>query len=270
MKIRQSVEETLRRIPAEQRNLYLKNITIDESGSGAIHNFARWVLFHYLFLSGYIEGSIFFNNSPVFTFGANLLNDKNRNYSGDSGMEKINILHKEKNQSIEITGLVPSDVFGISRKITEMDILPFCRNYYFFSPGYRDERKLDLYEPLEDHITSVIHKSLKLNENICISHFKFQKMNIYFSTLGEHRTREATHDITTSLNKYFKTTDTIVQLSPHSYIVISPGITGQQLKKRFQGIYFQTRSIIFDYELITYNITQTPVLYERIWEELKI
>ena len=246
----------------------MEAITAFRKNDQMLKDFPKWVMYHYFLMSGFIQATVCYCDTPIYTFGAGELLKNPANHNAE--IFPIDLSYREQEKTLTIKGYVPTKIHAISKKITEMDILPFCKNVYFFMPSLNDERKMDVFSPLENHLKQIIQKGLEEYPTVCFSHFRFRSLHVFFEFLGQQNSAEITEKILALLNTNFKKIDYIFQLSPLSYLVVSPGISGRSIKNRFQGIYFQVRSIIIDYKLMTTDFHSNPASFAETWEELEI
>ncbi|MDH5655189.1 MAG: hypothetical protein OEZ34_04740 [Spirochaetia bacterium] len=267
--IKSSLEKTLSRMDTGLQNSYLQYVDSWNHKDRTL-NFQEYMIYHYLLLTGFIHATIYYNGASVLVFGGTELLKEESKIQSKYSLGKIELGFQENDKSILLKGYVPLEIESVSKKISELDIIPFCKNLYFFKPELNDERKLDVYTPLEKNIHNLISRDLENYPSICFSHFRFQSLHVFFEFLGMQNSIEITEIIVKQLEKYFKNCDAIFQLSPGSYLVISSGITGKKIVNRFQGIFFQARSIILDYTLKTSDINSIPESYSDLWKELEI
>ena len=269
--IKSSLEESFSHLDSRIFESYLDGIKSEVKDEHFLNDFSHWVLHHYFLLSGYLQATVYYGNTAMYSFGSSeLLKNQEELLKNNTHLSYLQLTYRENDKFLLIRGTVSSGIEGIAKKITEMDIIPFCKNMYFFTPSLNDEKKLDIYTPLKNHLSQILDQGLEEYSSVCFSHFRFRSLHVFFEFLGQQNSTEMTDKIMELLNKYFKNSDSIFQLSPVSYLVISPGITSRKIQNRFQGIYFQVRSIILDYELFTSDYDTKPASYAEIWEELKI
>jgi hypothetical protein len=95
-------------------------------------------------------------------------------------------------------------------------------------------------------------------------------MFIFFELLGKFRSKEIIAEIIENIRTHLKRIDAIFVLSPFSYLIVSPGADEDLIQKRFQGIYFQSSSIVMDYQISTRTIREEAWSTEDLWKELGI
>ena len=105
---------------------------------------------------------------------------------------------------------------------------------------------------------------------VTISHFHFQEMKIYLEVTGEQQTREFLNEINRTFQRNLKKKDTVIQISPVSYLVLSPGATTRIMTERFKHIFFMIKSLILEYKLDIYTVQQLPVEIHEIIRRLKL
>lgn len=277
--IRSAMKETLSELPEKTALEYINSIYEYQESEFIANSVQKWLLFNYLTFSGFLQVIVYYASQPVYIRGAGILPwdiTAERNFSSilnDSQKAILKRVHRRIGDAepyLEIEGVVPASIAPITWAILEKEILPLLQNHYFHLPGFSDERKINLRQSTEKQCLKVIDEGLGRGKPVTLTHFKFQDMLIYFEMSGRHRTSEIINEMADIIRRNLKKNDYLIQLTPVSFLMISPGAREIQIQNRFNNIYFQVRGLILDYDLNLLTITEYPIEFAKIWETLKV
>ena len=142
--------------------------------------------------------------------------------------------------------------------------------YFFFKPDIQNERRIDHVEVLQSFARQALRGYLEQGTSVAISHFRFQDLRVYFEMSGDERTRDIMHAIVSTIRSNLKQRDMLFQLSPLSYVVVSPGAEREQIERRFKTIYFQVRSLVLEYRLTVVTVDRFPLRLNELWKDLDL
>jgi hypothetical protein len=270
--IQRGVEEAIVRLPQGDERAYVQYVTEAGERLRPETDFPIWFLFHMFLYSGFIRASVRFANHALFRFAP----PGNAEYCESISRLKqspfCTIEHTAliSGKGLEVSGLVPSSIREISNHFLMREIVPFIDGYFAHSPVIVAGKGIDLYAVFKQELESLIKSATEVNQLVTITHLKFQEMFIFFELLGKFRSKEIIAEIIENIRTHLKRIDAIFVLSPFSYLIVSPGADEDLIQKRFQGIYFQSSSIVMDYQISTRTIREEAWSTEDLWKELGI
>lgn len=133
----------------------------------------------------------------------------------------------------------------------------------------RQRTSYNLFEGVEQ--SALVHLAKASDKRpVTLSHFEFQDLSLYLERSAEVGTQEFYQAIEYTIRKHLKSQDLFFHVLPHSFLVISPGARKEQIVDRFHSIYFQIRSLIFDYEILLVTVEKPTTNLDSIWTELKL
>lgn len=215
-------------------------------------------LYHFFLYSGCLHGAIYYRDRPVFYFGIEL--------SGQPGVVDFEITARE----IRIETMIPESTAELSREILRKKLLPAAIRYIPSDSSFNPGNCFDYIEPIQRFVKKRIQRSLQNNQPVTIAHFAFQDLRTYFFNSGEFWTREVIHEIRESIQNAAQNRDLILTITPHSYVVLSPGSTQDQFEERYESLYVEVKSLILDYELFTHEIQSSDESIAEVFHKIKI
>jgi hypothetical protein len=277
--IHESLLDVRRRLSEELFEEYLLYLERIHSGDVKATSFGRWYLHQYCLFAGYLQAFFTCDEKTVFTFGAEILPWDSRataslspdlTAEGPGALLYLQRQIQKREHRLGAAVVLPARMERLGRNLLDHEILPFAQNLFLYMPGLGDPRRVNQLEVLNQRVLTVLQEELQKGQQVTLSHFKFQDLHIYLEMQGEHRTREILRGIIDYIHGNLKQKDLLVQLTPLSYIMISPGATGEQILERFRSIYFQIRSLVLEYQIHLTTISQPPIRLPEIWKELRL
>ena len=282
--IQESLLDVRERLGPERFEAYLNSLQHLHEDPPPEAWFGAWYLHQYCLFAGFLQAIVRYNGSRVaFRFGVEIAPwEMDRRAAelyelpaaltaeGPGALMQMRHLNVLRDHRFTVRVILPARLATLGRNIIEQQILPFARNTFFYTPGLGDPRRIDHLAVLNQRALAVLNRHLERGEIVTISHFKFQDLHIYLEMQGEHRTREILRGIIEYIHGNLKKRDLLLQLTPLSYIMLSPGATQEQILERFRSIYFQIRSLVLEYQIHLATVTETPVQLNEIWKELKL
>ena len=245
----------------------------------------RWFLYHYFLFSGFIQGIVAYDDQPVFTFGAQLLPwdiNQDREFPPDffqapahgipaaSALTRIFRTEQRGHRRLSVEGVAPNDIEPIVSSMLDLEMMPIARNYYFNDPGIQDHRVVDYLSQVEEQCDVLCARTVETANVFSVSHFRFQDMSIYFEMSGEKGGGELMQAIHQVIRQNLKRSDVLFQLSPFSFLALSPGADRSQIFERLQNVYFGYKSLYMDYQLRVVTLNEHPDDWSEIWSDLKV
>ncbi|MEQ9366811.1 MAG: hypothetical protein RIF32_21405 [Leptospirales bacterium] len=298
--IQESLLDVRERLGRDRFEAYLQSLESLQASDDDPEGFGHWFLRQYCLFAGFLQADFVFDDSQsVFRFGAEVvpwqklerrfdqrgeLSDENEHDATRSGttlprelcaegpgaLVELSKVVRYRDHSLSVRLILPARLEDLARNLLDHEILPFARNLFFFSPGMGEARRIDHLAILNQQALAVLNERLEQGMQVTISHFKFQDLHIYLEMQGEHRTREILRGIIDYIHGNLKKQDLLLQLTPLSYIMISPGATQEQILERFRSIYFQIRSLVLEYQIHLTTVSETPVRLGEVWKDLKL
>lgn len=245
----------------------------------------RWFLHHYFLYSGFLQAIVAYDDQPVFTFGARILPwetgsaarefppelyQEQDGISAASAFSHLQRTEERGPRKLVLEGVVPSDIEPIAGSVLDIEVLPLARNFYFYDPGIQENRVIDYLSTVERICDEECRETVQHVEVFSLSHFRFQDMSIYFEMSGEKGGSELMDAISAVIRQNLKSSDILFQLSPFSYLALSPGADRAQIFERYQNVYFGYKSLYMDYDLEVVTLSEHPGDWNTVWEELGI
>jgi hypothetical protein len=297
--IQESLLDVRERVGAEVFEAYLSALE-HLHAAGDERDFGGWFLSQYCLFAGFLQAEFVFDDTQsVLRFGAEILpwrkpgrvtNDQGEvpdeteaestragtalppalTAEGPGALVELCRIVRRRDHHLSVRVVLPARLEDLARNLLDHEILPFARNLFFFTPALGDSRRIDHLAILNQRALGVLHERLDQGMHVTISHFKFQDLHIYLEMQGEHRTREILRGIIEYIHGNLKKQDLLLQLTPLSYIMISPGATQEQILERFRSIYFQIRSLVLEYQIYLTTVSEKPVQLGEVWKDLKL
>ncbi len=298
--IQESLLDVRERVGAERFEAYLESLEKLQSEAAPDRGFGDWFLSQYCLFAGVLQAEFLFDDvQAVFRFGAPLIpwqaldrpltadgevpdeNDPEEtrrgtalplelSAEGPGALVELRKVVRRRDHNLSARLILPARLEDLARNLLDHEILPFARNLFFFTPGLGDARRVDHLAILNQRALGVLNDHLEQGQPVTISHFKFQDLHIYLEMQGEHRTREILRGIIEYIHGNLKKQDLLLQLTPLSYIMLSPGATQEQILERFRSIYFQIRSLVLEYQIHLTTVSEKPVRLSEVWKDLKL
>lgn len=221
---------------------------------------ARQLLFLYFLYCGAIEAEIRSHGNTYFYMGLPLNADRVPLLETiDSGPGDFQCLMRLHRGSVDAV-----------RPIFQNEILPLARRILLYDTGNPGRNWIDYLQILESVITRRTRRLLAKGQPVTFTHFRFQNLNHYFGLLGEAGASEMIHNIELMIRSHLHEGDLSIVLSPHSYIVLSPGREHEEVYRRFQAIYFEIKSLILDYAILVHTVHDPNFSLFDVFRILKI
>lgn len=233
-----------------------------------------------------IQAHFHYKNQAIFEFGLNLLPKeylipdtsydaiqtiKNRE-SPDlpPGLSMIHRWFYYEDQVLDMCIITLKPLRRICANLIDYELYPIVESWYFNQPPLQQDNTLNQAAVLHRIFSDIIPPVLGTGVPVTISHFHFQELKIYLEVTGEQQSRDFFHELMKVFKKNLKQSDLVFQLTPVSYIVISPGATRRIMTDRFKHIFFMIKSLVLEYKLNIITIQKLPVVMNDIWKELNI
>ncbi len=275
--IHDGLAQALGALPEDLAAEYKTNIEAIQDEPTHLKSGIQWTLYKYFRHAGFLQAIVLFNKKVVFSLGAGIMPWEakgNRRLPEDlkfpSVFKAVHHTQRHRELVLEIEGVIPAAVESMVTGILEKEIMPFATSYFFNMPVLRDNRRINVLRDVEARCTSIVEERLDQGKPVTLTHFRFQDMHVYFEMSGEHVTFEIVEKILATIRGNLKKEDILLQLSPVSYLVLSPGALEKQIATRFESIYFQINSLVLDYDLNVATVEQGPVDMEAVWKELAV
>lgn len=277
---------------------YLQSAAHPESDAASASDFGDWYLRQYCLFGGILQADFIYDSShTIFRCGGEILpwltardvhgqglyDDSAdaewcadralpASHAGDGpgALRELRRILRFREHRLHMRFVAPASLTGVVENLLDHEIVPFARNLFFHHPALGDPRRIDHLAVMNQRALAVLAEHLEQGSAVTLSHFQFQDLHIYLEMQGEHRTREILRGIIDYIHGNLKSEDTLVQLTPRSYIMISPGATQEQILDRFRNIYFQIRSVVLEYRIHLTTISEGPVQLSAVWKELKL
>lgn len=221
---------------------------------------ARQLLFLYFLYCGAIEAEIQSRGNTYFHMGLPLDADRVPLLETiDSGPGDFQCLMRLHRGSVDAV-----------RPIFQNEILPLARRILLYDTSIPGRNWIDYLHILESFVARRTRKLLAEGQPVTFTHFRFQNLNHYFGLLGEAGASEMIHNIELTIRSRLPEGDLSIVLSPHSYIVLSPGREHEEVYQRFQAIYFEIKSLILDYSILIHTVHDPDFSLFDVFRELKI
>lgn len=221
---------------------------------------ARHLLFLYFLYCGAIEAEIQARGNTYFHMGLPIGTDRAPLLETiDAGPDDFHCLMRIHKQSLDVV-----------RPIFQNEILPLARRILVYDTNTPGRNWIDYLHILDSIISRKTRKLLSEGQPVTFTHFRFQNLNHYFGLLGEAGASEMIRNIEKTIRERLQEGDMSIILSPHSYIVLSPGREREDVYRRFQDIYFEIKSLILDYSIHTHTVHDPDFSLFTIFRELKI
>ncbi len=266
----------------EEYSAFLKKI---QNHPELLTSSIRWFLHHYFLFAGFVQAIVSFNEQPVFTFGAKilpwnaadprefppeLLGQAKHGIPAASALSRLERGEERGPRHLLVEGVVPAEIEPIAGSVLDIEIMPMARSYYFFDPGIQENRHLNFLKQVEDECNRQCRVAVSSASVFSISYFRFQDMSLYFEMSGEKAGIELMEAIQQVIHQNLKRTDTLFQLSPFSYLALSPGADRAQIFERYQNVYFGYKSLYMDYDLNVVTLNDLPEDWSTVWAELGV
>ncbi|MCB1318796.1 MAG: hypothetical protein KDK34_01005, partial [Leptospiraceae bacterium] len=175
-----------------------------------------------------------------------------------------------RDRVLEVEVILPERIRSVGVNLLDYEILPIASNYFFYYPALQNTRLVNHVTVLQRFATEIISSHVLREQSVTLTHFRFQDLSVYFERSGEHGTRDFMNGIIRTIRNNLKSTDTVYQMSPTSYVVFSPGAQKHHIQRRFKSIYFQIKSLVLEYKQFIVTIDSLPVNIEALWRELNL
>lgn len=274
-KARDVVLAALEFLPEKYTRAYLNALDPQDTDERNRSSKIRWLL-HYAFLySGALQGIITVDGRNVYSFGAEFIpwSGSRLDLPVDVTADLLTtVVRKESENDLDLvlTAVFPKKIAESVSRLVEAEIIPLARHYFLYLPGLKDPQMVDLNKRIIDLCQPVAEKAAKLGQPLSITHFHFQDMSVYFEMSGERRTFEILEEIIRIIRENLKKNDFLIQLSPLSYLVFSPGARKEQILGRFRSIYFYIKSLVLEYEMHIITLESAEIDWTQVWANLRI
>lgn len=277
-RVRAALDDVWAELSPERQAEYRRSVEAGP-GTGPGGPYAAWRLYHYCLFSGFLQARLRFDGKTVFEFGARLAPwSEDRAARSPSSVSEplapgLGLLQRERwrrDHWLEFDAVAPAALVELGEALLDQELMPFAIQFCFFQSALRDQRVINQAEYLDVSARAVITESLQREKPVTLTHFRFQSLHIYFELSGEHRSREITQEIMANIHRHLKKGDALIQVTPLSYVVLSPGARRDQIVERFRRIYFQIRSLVLEYEIFLATVDRFPVRLNEIWQALRL
>lgn len=276
-RVRAALDEVWADLPPERQAEYRHSVEAGP-GTGPGGPYAAWRLYHYCLFAGFLQARLRFDGKTLFEFGARLApwgDEASRGAAGPAAPAPpgLGLLRRERwrrDHWLEFEAVAPRSLADLGEALLDQELMPFAIQFCFFQSALRDQRVINQAEYLDVSARAVITESLQREKPVTLTHFRFQSLHIYFELSGEHRSREITQEIMANIHRHLKKGDALIQVTPLSYVVLSPGARREQIVERFRRIYFQIRSLVLEYEIFLATVDRFPVRLNEIWQALRL
>lgn len=276
-RVRAALDTVWSDLPRERQSEYRRSVETGP-GSGPGGPYAAWRFFHYSLFAGFLQARLRFDGKTVFEFGARLApwgddDSAQRPAAAAPIPPGLGLLRRERwrrDHWLEFEAIAPRSIADLGEALLDQELMPFAIQFCFFQSALRDQRVINQAEYLDVSARAVITESLQREKPVTLTHFRFQSLHIYFELSGEHRSREITQEIMANIHRHLKKGDALIQVTPLSYVVLSPGARREQIVERFRRIYFQIRSLVLEYEIFLATVDRFPVRLNEIWQALRL
>ena len=272
--VRRGIRRALGTLPPEIVREYRNTLERHAGAETQERTYTSWILENYITFAGFLQALIVLDGREAYRRGAEI-----RPWDGDlyepeerlpKGLSAINHTERVQERTLHFLGIVPSDLEPAARIILDAELLPFMRAYFLNLPALQDERTVDLVQELENHLRHFCQPHLESQLPVTFIHFRFQDMAVYFEMSGEHRSLEILEEVNEIIVAHLKAGDELIQLAPGSILVVAPGARAVQMRERFRGVYFQTRSLILDCKSEIHTIESPPIRFAELWRLLGV
>lgn len=221
---------------------------------------ARHLLFLFFLHCGAIQAEVYYRETVYFFMGIPVAEDRYPH------LAPIRFQQGE----LRCVVWVHRESADVATAVFRREILPLIRQLLLCDTRMPGRNWIDYLQILESFLSRRALRMVRRGWPITFSHFRFQNLNHYFGLLGEAGANEMIQHIGDNIRQRLKRRDLPIILSPHSYLVLSVGATEEQIYPRFQTLYFETKSLILDYELLVRTIRTEDFSVFELFRELKI
>ena len=169
-----------------------------------------------------------------------------------------------------LEAVVPTGLLETSKNLLLNEIWPLAANYFFNVPALSESPIDNFMLEVEDFCLDVLNANIPEGRPVTVTHFRFQEMEVYFEMSGEHRSRDIMRSITALIRENLKKDDSLIEISPTSYLVLSPGAHKDPIERRFESIYFHIHGLILDYDLDVICLEDMPGNMAEIWRAIRL
>ncbi|MCB1173049.1 MAG: hypothetical protein KDK39_05775 [Leptospiraceae bacterium] len=154
--------------------------------------------------------------------------------------------------------------------LLDYELLPMIQNWFLEQPQYSQQQFIDHNRILHRILQDLIVPQLGSGVPVTLSYFRFQQLTTYLEAAGEKQSGELLQELLHLFHRNLKQSDTVVQITPIHYLVVSPGATTHIMRERFKHIFFTIKSLVLEYKLEIHTIQDLPVRMNDIWKNLNI
>ena len=272
--VRRGIRRALGALPHEIVREYRASLQRHTKPESRQKTYTSWILENHMTFAGFLQSLIVLDGRETHRQGAEIRPWDGDLYRPEEGLPKgltaINHTERVEERTLHFLGIVPADLEPSARIVLDAEILPFLRAYFLNLPALQDERTVDLVQELENHLRRFCQPHLESQLPVTFIHFQFQDMAIYFEMSGEHRSLEILEEVNEIIVAHLKSGDELIQLAPGSVLVVAPGARAAQMRERFRGVYFQTRSLILDCKSEVLTLESPPIRFAELWRLLGV
>ncbi len=272
--VRRAVRRVMAALPADLAREYQATIQRETGAAPRHRTYTAWILENYISFGGFLQALVVLDGREAHRQGAEIRPWDTDLYQPAAnlprGLVAINHTERVQERTLHFLGVLPADLEQHARVILDAELLPFLRVYFLNLASLQDERSVDLLQEVEAHIRHLCQHHLEGHIPVTFIHFRFQDMSVYFEMSGEHRSLEILEEVQAIIEAHLKGGDELIQLAPGSLLVVAPGARAAQMRERFRGVYFQTRSLILDWKAEVHTVEQPPIRFAELWHALGV
>jgi hypothetical protein len=228
-----------------------------------LDSWIRWTLFHYSLLSGQLNARLRNGDDILFQTGIEI--------EPTAKLATIEAGRKRDDINLHFQATVPASIESLCAAILHQELMPLAANYFLYDPALIDSRSVNLLQKSEEKISELIDSAFLDTELVTLSHIRFQDLRPYFEITGEYRSHEIIQEIAGILERNLKQSDILLEITPVSYLVLSPGVDNDKMLERLKSLYFSIKNLLLDYKITCATIRAgTEINFSKIWSDLKL
>ncbi|MBE7437912.1 MAG: hypothetical protein HS115_05585 [Spirochaetales bacterium] len=218
------------------------------AASDRLKSFIEYTLYHFCLQSGFIHALLKNHSEPLFEFGVPL---------PDGAIETARISMKQSRKDIELSfeATVPASIESLCSAILSQELIPFISNYYLYAPSLMEDRFIDMYTETWQKIGDLLDSALQQTSVATLSHVRIQDLRPYFTASGEYSSAEMIEEIKRILERNLKQSDVLFELSPFSFVLLSPGVHKEKILERLNRLQFSVRNMPIDFRIFAVTIS---------------
>ena len=213
-----------------------------------LQSFIEYTLYHFCLQSGCIHALLKNHNDPLFEFGVPVARD---------ARATARIKSKQARKDIELSfeATVPATIESLCSAILTQELIPFISNYYLYAPFLMEDRFIDLHTETWQKIEDLLDSALMQTSVATLSHVRIQDLRPYFTASGEYSSAEMIEEIKRILERNLKQSDVLFELSPFSFVLLSPGVQKEKILERLGRLQFSVRNMPIDFRIFAATVS---------------